>query len=83
MKTFLLVALMALCAASLSYAKDPVAECLEKCRGNADCAGHCTIEKARNQSSGIVPQQLDDPVEERHNIHSRDDSAKVVPPGVR
>ena len=50
MKKIVLVALMALCGASLSYAKDPVAVCLEKCRGNADCAADCVNEKISGRS---------------------------------
>ena len=78
MKKILLVALMALCAASLSYAKDPVAECLEKCRGNADCAGHCAIEKARKQR--IEVPQPNDSVEEQHDLDiKRPEIAKPFP----
>ena len=51
MKKILLVVLMALCAASLSFAKDhPLGECLEECQGKADCTEDCTIKNAGDQS---------------------------------
>ena len=67
MKKILLVALMALCAASLSYAEDPLAECLEKCQGKQgkdDCLEDCAIEKASEQQT----QQPDDIAREQHDL---------------
>ena len=76
MKTFLLVVLMALCSASLSYAKDPLAVCLESCRGKAYCLEDCAIKTESEQRTGIVHQQQNDPVGERHDL----DTKQSVPP---
>ena len=50
MKKILLVSLMALCAASLSYAKTIEEECKEYCKENADCAADCVNEKISGRS---------------------------------
>ena len=63
MKKILLVALMALCAASLSFAESM--ECEEKCQGNANCAEDCTIEKVSEQSSDVESAL---PILGRHSV---------------
>ena len=64
MKKILLVALMALCAASLSFA-EIMAECEEKCQGKANCAEDCTIEKVSEQSSDVESAL---PILGRHSV---------------
>ena len=50
MKKIVLVALMALCGVSLSFAKTIGEECKEYCKEDADCTADCVNEKISGRS---------------------------------